>query len=52
MPITIDTSPVKWFGYDGEVGSLFKVLEKMPSLIELKIKVYVILRFQSNDRHG
>ena len=52
VPMTIDTLVEKLLDYDGEVGCLLKVLEKMPSLIELKIEVYVIIRTPSNDRQG
>jgi len=52
VPMTIDTFDEKLLDYDGEVGCLLKVLEKMPSLIELKIEVYVIVRTPSNDRQG
>jgi len=60
VPMMIDTNYEKLFlasgrrlsvlGEDGEVGSLVKVLEMMPSLIELKIKVNV--RMQTHDRNG
>ena len=50
--MTIDTLDEKLLDYDGEVGCLMKVLEKMSSLIELKIEVYVIVRTPSNDRQG